>query len=127
MTRDDRRLLSVVLGVPSLAAHGVLALVAAGAFLGLPLEAGGLFFGPVLGFPLGAFGLAALLAAALMPWRPTQSPVPGCLGAALLFDGFALMTGAQAGWALLGLVASGGSLVLLATTVDLRLRGTSGF
>lgn len=127
MTRDERRRIAVVLGVPSLLGHGVVALLAAKLFLGLPMEAGGLFLGPVLGMPLAGFGLTALLCAVLMPWRPASAQVAGSLIVALCFDGFALMVGAAPPWPAIGLALTLGSLGFLATTLELLPRRTSGF
>lgn len=127
MTQDERRRVAVILGVPPLLGHGVVALYYAKIVLGLPIEGGGLVLGPMVGFPVGMFGVVALSGAVLMAWQPTAQPVVGSLVVALCFDAFALMLGVATPWALAGLLLSLGSLGFLVTTLNLGLRSGSGF
>lgn len=52
--------IGVLLGVLALVAHGLAALRFAKLYLGLPMEAGGLFLGPLLGMPLLVYGVLAI-------------------------------------------------------------------
>lgn len=88
LTRYDRERLAEIVGAVSLAGHAVPAALLAKMMLGLPMEAGGLILGPMLGFPalFGSIGLAA--GALLLAFRrPGEVPVGGLvltLGADLL-------------------------------------------
>lgn len=92
MTRDDFRRLSLVIGVPFLALHALAAFWGAKTMLMLPIEAGGLLFGPMIGLPLLGIGLA--FAAAAVHLVMDSEPYYVIAGAivALAFDGFFLMT-----------------------------------
>lgn len=92
MTRDDFRRLSVLLGVPFLALHALAAFWGAKTLLMLPMEAGGLLFGPMIGVPLLGIGMG--FAAAAVHLVMDSEPYYVLAGAfvALVFDGFFLMT-----------------------------------
>lgn len=72
MTGDDWRRLGVLLGVLALGTLACWAFWAAKGFLSLPMEAGGLVFGPFVGLPLLTIGMTLLVAAArfAVRWWP---------------------------------------------------------
>ena len=93
LTRYDRERLAEITGLVSLLGHAVPAALLAKAFLGLPMEAGGLFLGPLLGFP-AAFGALLLVAGAVLLALRRPGPVPiGGLVVTLAADVLALVTG----------------------------------
>jgi len=92
VTGDDWRRLGILLGVPFLVAHALAAFWGAKTVLMLPMEAGGLLLGPMIGVPLLGIGMAFLAAAVnLVVGREPYYVIAGAF-VALVFDGFFLMT-----------------------------------
>ncbi len=85
----------VGLAVVVLAGHAFVAFRIAHTFLGLPMEAGGLFLGPVIGLPLAGFAFVALaLAVMLLVKRDAAwTQAVAALAVSAFFDAFLGMAG----------------------------------
>lgn len=123
LTRYDRERLGQLLGAPVLAGHAVLAGYWAKGLLSLPMEAGGLFLGPVVGFPLASASLMLLVGAGLFLTGRVRLQGVACLVACLAFDVLAAMSGYGGAWPVAGAVLAALSLTSLATLVQVRLDG----
>lgn len=91
MTRDDWHRLGVLLGVPYLALHALAAFWAAKLFLSLPMEAGGLFLGPVIGLPMAFAGMMLVVAAVMLATGREVYFVLAAVFVLMVVDGFAFM------------------------------------
>ena len=121
LTRYDREKLGQITGSVSLAGHAAAAFWAAWQILSLPMEAGGLVLGPIIGLPLVTLGMVLLSGAAVLArGRTPHLPFAG-LGLTVLADGVLLANGVARPLPLIGVLLSAASLAFFVSLATFSL------
>lgn len=113
MSNVTRAGLGVALGCLTLVGHALAIGAAAVMFLRLPMEAGGLVLGPMLGLPLLAIALTAGSTGVALPFGfgRVQGTCAVCL--VTVVDVMALLSGFRSPWLVAATAVSGAAAVLL--------------
>lgn len=121
LTRYDRERLGQILGAVSLAGHALPAFVFAQRALSIPMEAGGLVIGPILGLPLLVVGVIFVIGAIVLPTGRTPFMPFAALALTVLVDLVLLTRGTGFWWAVPGLLLSATALALFVSLATLTL------
>lgn len=121
LTRYDRERLGQLVGAVSLGAHALPAFAYAAKALSLPMEAGGLVLGPLLGLPLAVVGAVMVIGAIVLPTGRTPFFPFAALALTVLVDTVLLLNGAGLPWTLAGAALSAVSLGMFVSLATFSL------